>query len=173
MYEQMPEFIRTETLHPLTVHFPIALLLVATLFRLAHLFLRRKLQNRGAFLLPAYRLLLAIGVVSAWVAVFTGDLADGIVARVICDPTVLHSHELFAVFTSVIFSLALLIEIVILKFSHLTSGRLVSLLQIGVIFLVITGSATLAYTGHLGASLVYQQGAAVYQPDPECSEFTF
>jgi uncharacterized membrane protein len=27
------------------------------------------------------------------------------------------------------------------------------------------------YTGHLGASLVYQQGAGTYKPSVDCSEF--
>lgn len=170
MYEKMPEFLRTETLHPLTVHFPIALLLVATLFRLLPLFLRGKWKEQGSFLIPAYRLLLLLGVVSAWVAVFTGDLADGIVARVICDPTVLHSHELFAVFTSVVFTLALGVEVALLQMRNKKIFRAFHGLAI---VLLVTGSGTLAYTGHLGASLVYQQGAAVYQPDPECSEFGF
>jgi len=171
MYEQMPEFIRTETLHPLTVHFPIALLLVATLFRLAHLVFARKFQERGAFLLPAYRVLLLIGVIGAWVSVFTGDLADGIVARMLCDPTILHSHELFAIFSSVIFSLALLLEFLMLLLKQLKKAPIRLVFEISVVLLLIVGSGSLAYTGHLGASLVYQQGAAVYQPSAECMEF--
>lgn len=33
------------------------------------------------------------------------------------------------------------------------------------------GSGILIYTGHLGATLVYQQAAGVHIPSEDCSEF--
>ena len=39
------------------------------------------------------------------------------------------------------------------------------------VFLLLAGSGTLAYVGHLGAELVYQQAAGVNIPSKDCSEF--
>ena len=89
----MPDFWRKELWHPVTVHFPIALLLVATFFLLTSFFCKseyKKLFSNGSFIL------LLLGVAGAWVGIYTGDLADGIVARKLCDPTVLKDHELAA-----------------------------------------------------------------------------
>ena len=83
---------RTELWHPLVVHFPIALLLIGTLFRLGGAVVSRT-HRRLAFLRPAGQALLALGTAGAWVAVYTGSLADSIVVRSLCDPTVLESHE--------------------------------------------------------------------------------
>lgn len=155
---------REELYHPLLVHLPIGLLLTATGMRIAAVVLRRKLG--AGFLLPASRLLLLIGVAGAWVAVYTGGLAEDVVNRVICDPTVTHLHEDFAYWTGYAFSLALVLEILAWRFAdyrrYLVGISLVSLL---------TGASLLLRTGQLGAELVYLQGAGVYHPSTDCREF--
>jgi uncharacterized membrane protein len=89
----MPDFWRKELWHPVTVHFPIALLLVATLFFVISIFKgggsKRTIQN-ASFMISI------LGVVGAWISIYTGDMADGIVSRKICDPTILKDHELAA-----------------------------------------------------------------------------
>ena len=57
-------------LHPLVVHFPIALLLVAPLFVLVGVWLR---APRNRTWLAAALTLLALGTLGAWVAVSTGE----------------------------------------------------------------------------------------------------
>lgn len=158
----MPEFLRTEVWHPLTVHFPIALLLVATLFKFLTLFSKSKTwENAGS-------LLLYIGTIGAWLAIFTGDLADGIVARELCDPTVLKAHENFAWILAWLFSLSTLIDIGrILKLIPLKT-KIINILTFSI---MVIGSGYLMYAGHLGAKLVYQQGAGVYHPTENCDEF--
>jgi len=84
---QLPEFWRTEIWHPLSVHFPLAILLLASMFYLAGFF------SKKAFLENMSKLLIVIGTIGAWIAIYTGNLADPIVSRQICDPTVLKSHE--------------------------------------------------------------------------------
>jgi uncharacterized membrane protein len=159
---EMPEFLRTEVWHPLTVHFPIALLLVATLFKFLTLFSKSKTwENAGS-------LLLYIGTIGAWLAIFTGDLADGIVARELCDPTVLKAHENFAWILAWLFSLSTLIDIGrILKLIPLKT-KIINILTFSI---MVIGSGYLMYAGHLGAKLVYQQGAGVYHPTENCDEF--
>ncbi|NIT55437.1 MAG: hypothetical protein GWN00_04135, partial [Aliifodinibius sp.] len=75
---------RVELIHPFVIHIPIALLIVGSLFWIGSLWLHK----RYGFLRPSARLLLFIGTVGAWIAVYTGSLADAEVARTLCDPTV-------------------------------------------------------------------------------------
>ena len=159
--DQLPDFWRTEVFHPLSVHFPIVLLLMATLFKLIGLWSSRITWDHGG------RFLLLLGVVGVWISIYTGDLADGIVSRQLCDPTILKEHENFAYTTAWIFSTALLIEL-LTRYIDLIKTRIVSVI---LVLLMITGSVTLSYVGHLGAELVYQQAAGVNIPSVDCAEF--
>lgn len=156
-----PEFWRTEVFHPLSVHFPIVLLLLATLFKLIGLWSTKITWDHGG------RFLLILGVIGVWISIYTGNLADGIVSRQLCDPTVLKEHENFAYTTAWIFTVALLIEIV-MRYFDLLKTRLFSII---LVLLMLVGTGTLAYVGHLGAELVYQQAAGVNIPSEDCAEF--
>ena len=87
---EIPGMWRTELWHPMVVHFPIVLLLGAALLRILSQFLN---SNYSVFLIRASRLSLWTGVITAWAAIYTGTLADAIVVRELCDPTVLEDHE--------------------------------------------------------------------------------
>lgn len=158
---ELPDFWRTEVYHPLSVHFPIVLLLIATLFRIIGLWSSRITWDQGG------RLLLILGVIGVWIAVYTGDLADGIVSRQLCDPTVLKDHENMAITTAWIFTAALFLDF-LRRFVEFFKNRVVSII---LVLLMLTGSGTLTYVGHLGAELVYQQAAGVNVPSDDCSEF--
>lgn len=140
----------------MVVHFPVALLIIATLFKLISTVKPDLTWARS------YLVLLIIGVAGAWVAVYTGNLADGEVSRTLCDPTILKDHENSSYATAWIFSAAL-----ILSFLEKTVAKL----KVVFLPLLIAGSGFLFYTGHLGASLVYQQAAGVHTPDEDCSDF--
>lgn len=160
--EQIPDFWRTEVWHPLSVHMPLALLIVATIFKLIDpLFKKLNLNDSG-------NILLITGTLGAWIAIYTGDLADGIVSRQLCDPTILKDHENAAYIVGWLFAAASAITIldwikVFNKFKRL--------LRVSAIILMLIGTGFLTYTGHLGAQLVYQQGAGVYHPSEDCAEF--
>lgn len=158
---ELPEFWRTGVYHPLSVHFPIVLLLMATLFKLIGLWSSKLTWDQGG------RLLLILGVIGAWVAIYTGDMADGIVSRQLCDPTVLKDHENLATITAWIFSVALLLDLLIKYLEKLKN----KIFYIILVLLMLAGSGTLTYVGHLGAQLVYQQAAGVNVPSEDCSEF--
>jgi uncharacterized membrane protein len=157
---------RVELWHPMVVHFPIALLLVGMALRLAAMAAR---ADRLAFLLPAARLALALGTLGAWSAVYTGTLADAQVARTLCDPTVVERHENLAWWVASLFTAALLAD-GLLQALRARPGpsRLLGTLLAGTLLIA---SALLAYVGHLGASLVYQQAAAVHVPAQDCAAF--
>jgi len=165
---ELPDLWRTELWHPMIVHFPIVLLLGAAVLRIVSKFFA---EEKRTFLKNASRLSLYVGVVTAWIAIYTGSLADAIVVRDLCDPTVLEDHENAAYTLGIIFTIAALLDIPDLfswdKLSFLNKP----LKEWIVISLLLAGSVYLGYTAHLGASLVYQQGAAVYQPTENCMEF--
>ena len=157
---------RTELWHPISVHFPIALLLGATISFFVSFFRR---DGAGKQWRNAANGMLLTGCAAAWIAIYTGDLADGIVSRTLCDPTVLKAHEL-ASFTMVyLFSSATIVNLI--TFTSFIRVSWKKEMHYVVFVLMITGSGYLVYTGHLGASLVYEQGAGVNKPSADCAGF--
>jgi len=110
-----------------------------------------------------------MGTFGIWIAIYTGNLADSVVARKICDPTVLETHESNAYIVAWIFSIVS--TIIILEYFGFLK-KIKNQLKIALVVLSIIGSGALIYTGHLGATLVYQQAAGVHVPSKDCSEFT-
>lgn len=159
---EIPEFWRTEVFHPLSVHFPVALLLVATLFKIVSLWGRNKVWSQAG------SILLGLGVLGAWIAIYTGDQADGIVSRKLCDPTVLKEHENMAYITSWIFTAAFALDLVLTYRPLFFKNQF---FKIFLVLMMLTGSVYLGLVGHLGAQLVYQQAAGVYTPSEECLEY--
>lgn len=164
--EQLPDMWRTEVWHPLFVHFPIALLLVATCARLVVLVLKDQHRSGWKFM---SRALLFAGVICAWGSIYTGDLAHSEVTRSLCDPTILKTHENTAYTLSWLFTAAALLEI--FQLASKRWQRFHKLQEALVVLLMVVGSGFLIYSGHLGASLVYQQAAGVYRPTEDCVEF--
>ncbi len=158
----LTDFWRTEVFHPLSVHFPIALLLFGTLFKLLGYWRRLLLLNTPG------TIMLVLGVLTGWLAIYTGNLADGIVSRNICDPTVLKDHENSAYTMIWLFSGAVALEL-INYFKILPVKKVIVNGIVGV--LLLAGSGFLVYTGHLGAELVYEQAAGVNVPSSDCSGF--
>ena len=168
---------RTELWHPLVSHFPIALLLVGTLFRVGAAGVPSG-ARRLAFLRPAGQVLLVLGTVGAWAAVYTGSLADSIVVRSLCDPTVLEEHEILSYQTAYLFSGYVAADVALFAARRgLAPGAFRGAkffrrgLLLVVLGLTLAGSARLVQVGHLGSKLVYQQGAAVNQPSENCAAF--
>ena len=165
---ELPSLWRTELWHPMLVHFPIVLLLGAAVLRSLSPFLS---ENNARFFNRASRISLVIGVITAWIAVYTGSLADSIVVRELCDPTVLESHENGGYTIAVLFSIAAVLDLGVIRFLPEQKQLVKTITEWVIIVLLLVGSGYVAYTAHLGASLVYQQGAAVYVPSAGCSEF--
>lgn len=156
------DYWRTEALHPLFVHFPIALLLVAMLFKFFSFW------EKGKFLDKPGTILLITGIIGGWLAIYTGELADGIVSRTLCDPTVLKDHQNNSYTMIWLFTIAAIVDLIYqLRFLFLPA----LLVKWLVIILLFVGSGFLVYTGHLGAKLVYEQAAGVYRPSLDCAEF--
>lgn len=164
---QIPDIWRSELWHPMIVHFPIVLLLGAALLRLLSHFMS---DEKHSFLKKSSRLSLWFGVLTAWLAIYTGSLADSIVVRDLCDPTVLEDHENAAFTIGVLFTVAAFSDLVAESF-FIQKILIQKIVEWVIILLLVIGSGYVGYTAHLGASLVYQQGAAVYVPSKGCTEF--
>lgn len=151
-----------QTWHPLTVHFPIAFLMLSGILSL---YLLIKHSNP----LAKFNLgLMGLGILTAFLSLYTGDIEDGKVSRTLCDPTVLKTHENYAYYmiwcyvTLFIFWMAKL-------YSRLRKYK--AIMTFFIVLSSIAGLGTLVYTGHLGASLVYEQAAGVEVPTENCEGF--
>lgn len=166
MVQEVPEMVRTELVHPLFVHFPIALLIIGTLVLLCHRSgMFRSVDSQLSF---TAKLLLITGSLLSWATVYTGTLADSVVGREVCDPTVLEDHERYGYYVAILFSVVSAIEIGLYYLKHFHWKR-----SLGRISLIIAlgGVTLLGYEAHLGGKLVYQQAAGVHQPSKDCKEF--
>lgn len=142
---------RIELIHPLLVHFPIALLTIGVLLRGLAIFYRSQL-------LKTSWIILGIGVFFAWMAVLAGEFAADIVGPTLCDQFVLHTHKTFAYNTAWFFSGALALDWGRILRPRLGQYKTLSLLCF---LLYLGGLCTLLYAGALGAGMVYDQGAGV------------
>lgn len=148
---------RPELIHPLIVHFPLALLLTGVALRFIHFLLRNSRFARVT--LFSSWILLSIGVCFAWIAVAAGEVAADIVSKGLCKPDVFEQHQDFAYTASTLFSIALFIDLVKtwgrISFFNSTALSLIMAL------IYISATAMLILAGGYGANLVYEQGAAV------------
>ena len=134
-------------LHPLVVHFPIALLLVATVIEIVNLVLKKDdLSKTGT-------VLFVLGVISGLVTLVTGDGAEEFAfdnwGKGIFDTVELHS--LLAGISVILFAIVAVVKLFGKRFK--LNKNLITAL---VIVFSIAGSTTLAITGHLGGKIVYQ-----------------
>ena len=134
-----------ESLHPLVVHFPIALLLSALLVDGLALALKRPALHRVALWN------LCLGTIGAAVAVLTGLQAEEI-AKHSCEiEQVMERHERLGIATLV---LGLIISALRLwRRDQLSPG-----LRAATLILMAAMAATLAVGAHLGGRMVYEFG---------------
>ncbi|OBX26144.1 putative membrane protein [Gelidibacter algens] len=165
MTAEIPSLWREEVWHPLSVHLPIVALLLASVAAILCLAVKNKVYH--LFVKQMTFVMLIIGVFSGWLAIYTGELAYSIEVRKICDPKVLQEHQWWSYATLIVYSVALSLKI-IPKFITLKYLNVIKPINFCLLIIALLG---LLYTGHLGASLVYQQGAGTYKPTDDCSEF--
>ncbi len=163
--QEIPSFWRTEVWHALSIHFPIVLLSLASVAYPVQFFLKDSSWTQ--FISKFVFLTLILGVAGAWISVLLGDRAYNVVVRTLCDPEVLQDHQWWAYFATITYSVALLL-FGFLQFKHLTKDKL---WMFSLCFILLVGVGGLGYSGHLGASVVYQQSGGTYVPSENCVEF--
>jgi uncharacterized membrane protein len=130
--------------HPLIVHFPIVLLIVAAIMQIGVLFFRSKAYNYAVIALTLAGFL--GGLLAA--TLFHADPAPGINAKA---HEIFEMHENLAFATIWISGIASLFKIAGL-FTYKKWLEVVSLL------LLLACATTVSIAGHHGAELVYKQG---------------
>lgn len=155
---------RLELIHPMLVHFPIALLFTGVVLRLVAIWAAKR--PALSFLLPASWMILGLGVIAAWVAIAAGELARDIVAPTLENLKLLDAHEHHAYYTAYGFTLGLCIDwaraFLLRKRKEWVVKRGLAIL---VWFFYLFGLTNLIITGIYGETLVYEEGAAVKKPN--------
>jgi uncharacterized membrane protein len=146
-------------LHPLIVHFPIALLLIAPLFVLVGALLPPQ-KGRTWFLTAL--VLMAVGTLSIFVAVSTGQAAGELADRNQAVSAVLERHEELAETTRIVFAvLTVIFATIVLAPMALrrVPGRATSSV-LALVFLLFYGAGglLLVNTAHNGGRLVHELG---------------
>jgi uncharacterized membrane protein len=165
----LPPIPSWDGLHPIIVHFPIALFLVAPILILIGIFM----PNRGRGFLTSAFILMLIGTIATWIAVSTGEEAGEIAERMANVEAVLENHEDLAettrnVFTAltVIFGTILLVPRFFRKepsqehriFSLSGAQKIVIPLCLGFLLFYSAGLILLVKTAHEGGRLVHEFG---------------
>jgi uncharacterized membrane protein len=132
-------------LHPLLVHFPIALLILGTILQIVALWKKDFFDKAALFLLSA-------GFISGIAAYLSGDGAEEFAAAHWGNAyrSVVEIHQFYATVTLLLFGAAIGLRIL---FHFFQKKILIPLVLIFCIF----GSITLALTGHYGGQMVYIQ----------------
>ena len=146
----MPEL---APLHPIIVHFVIALLMVGVALRLLALIFKK-----GTWLSPAAVLLLVLGTSAAVLAVRSGDEAHGPAERVPGARNAVVEHEEWGERTRNIFLIVAAVELVALAVG---AGRLRRGLHLASGVVGLIGAYALYETGEHGGELVYEYAGGV------------
>jgi len=152
-------------LHPLLIHFPIALLFTAPLFVIIGAILA---PARGRTFMISALILMFLGTASIFLSMETGAAARGIAAS---DPVVkaaIGEHEELAEATQVLFTVLTVVFAALLFVPNLVRvelGRQVNVALIAV-FLIFyaTGILFLVNTAHHGGLLVHELGVGAAVP---------
>lgn len=163
---QLPAMPGWDGLHPLIIHFPVALLFVAPLFVLIGALLK---PAKGRPILWAALLLMALGTASVFVAIETGEAAGKLADRTPDITAAIEHHEQLAERTRVMFStltaaFGILLVVPLLRRGRLP-GRLASTV-LPLVFLVLYGGGMLllTQTADQGGRLVHQFGVHALLP---------
>jgi uncharacterized membrane protein len=153
-------------LHPLIIHFPIVLLLIAPLFVILGAIMPK--SSRAMYL--AALLMMVLGTLSAFVSYQTGEAAGKLAERTPEISAAIERHEDLAETTRLLFSILTVIFAGMLYVPRLLKfeiGRKAqALAAIVFLFFYASGALVLVNTAHQGGMLVHQYGVhALIAPD--------
>lgn len=161
-----------DALHPLVIHFPIALLLVAPILVVAGMTLPR----HGTGLFIAAFILMLIGTVATYFAVATGEAAAQFAEQVPRASTILERHEELAASTRVIFTVLTVLFAAILlgpSIAKRSFGRRSSfVLNAAFLLLYSAGALILINVAHQGGRLVHEFGVGAKMAPTPAAERT-
>jgi uncharacterized membrane protein len=136
-------------IHPVIVHFPIALFAVYTVLEIIALFIKNESYSKIVLLI------LGIGVLFSLLAVLTGNRAAEISKSLVSPGAaeIIETHESFATITMFYYSAILFVKsyLIIKK----KSSRLI---KYSFLVLVLIGNIFIYLTGYYGGELVFKYG---------------
>ena len=135
-------------LHPMLVHFPIALLFVSVLFDVASATLTRDSLREGALWL------LGLGLLGGIAAAIAGGQAEDAAEKAGVPKALIETHETLAYVTLGIMAILFLSRLLLR--SRFSRRALAAYLLVATL-----GLAAISATGHTGGNLVYEHGAGV------------
>lgn len=164
---QIPPIPSWDALHPLIIHFPIALLLIAPLFVIVGAVMS---PVKGRAYLIAAMVLLLLGTAATFIAVATGKAAGQLAERTPGVEQVLEAHESLAESTRVVFTVLSAIFVALLAVPRLlkkSQTRLAtSILPMAFLILYGAGALLLVKTAHQGGRLVHELGVRALVTSP-------
>jgi uncharacterized membrane protein len=138
-------------LHPLVIHFPIALLIVAAFADLID-----TLIGRPKWLASAATMLFACGSVGAIVACLTGQQALDTVLMPGMGHPIVQAHRMWAIATAVYFSV-----LTVIRFATAFRAPLARRYRFVLLLAAVVGVVGLQQTAERGGRLVYEHGVGV------------
>jgi uncharacterized membrane protein len=165
---QMPPIPTWDGLHPLIIHFPIGLLLIAPVLILIGILMPPK---KGRTMLLAAFVLMLLGTISVFIALQTGEAAAELADRTPEINAIIQQHESLAEKTRLTFSILTVIFAAILFVPTLLKREVNRMMHVvlPLIFLFFygAGAVMLANTAHQGGRLVHEFGVkALVAPTP-------
>lgn len=137
-------------IHPMVVHFPIALLLIGFVAEVAGAVLKKEFFSKAALYLIVIG---ALGVVAAY---FSGNFAGDGITETGSLKQALDLHESSAILTVWLVVATALFRVALVFFKKFHGA-----LQWVAIALFLVTSLSIARTGHYGGQLVYKHAAGV------------
>lgn len=145
-----------QNIHPLFVHFPIALLMFSVACDiLGKIFKKDSLENTGWWSL-------FFGVIAIAVTAITGFLAGDSVPHPEAAHELMENHELLQIIAGSVFLLMFIIRII--NKTRLPQKTLTFALYLTI---ALAGVGILSYGAHLGGRLVYELGVGTTAISPE------
>jgi uncharacterized membrane protein len=145
------------TLHPMVIHFPIALVCLAPLFDLACLVFRSRLWlDRTA------TTLYLVGTLGAGVAYLSGQrAAEAVESLTPAAESILADHEAQAVLTLIVLAVAALLRLMVTWLGRDDRRIKVGIFRLIALPAAIAALVMMVLTADLGGQLVYKHGVGV------------
>ncbi len=138
-----------ERIHPMVVHFPIALLITSVFLDFLRLATKRDNFERSAFHL------LFLGALGSIAAIIFGHLAADVVSDRPHIADTIETHEALAFTTALSFIILLIVRYIFVRNDNFSKIRPYYLIA------AVMGIGLLLTTAYYGGQLVYDYGAAV------------
>lgn len=160
--------IREELLHPMFLHFPIALFVLALLLKFSQLICPKQFKNTIIYISISNKVILTLAALTYLISIFLGDIALDAIKKNFCDLSAIYNHEQVAQNALYFFIGALLFEGVSSIEQIKKSKFYLTTINLIVLTFLFAGNYTMVDAAHLGAQLVYEKGAAVKNSSNSC-----